>query len=156
MGRRGPAQKPTHLKILDGAPEAEINRNEPTPTESSLTELLTPPVPMTAAAKKFWNRLVPDLVDKGVMTAWDQDQFVLLCETLAIWHSCRKKLGREYTARGAAGGVIKSPYWQIMRDAQTTITQISARYGLTPSDRAALVIKDADQAPQKGSERLLS
>jgi len=57
-------------------------------------------------------------------------------------------------ARGAAGGVIKSPYWQIMRDCIGVMTTVGARFGLTPSDRAQLKIGGSEESG-RGAERLL-
>lgn len=56
--------------------------------------------------------------------------------------------------QGAAGGKIKSPHWQIMRDCQSIMAQFGGRFGLTPVDRAALKV-DAEEKPT-GAERLLS
>jgi phage terminase small subunit len=55
---------------------------------------------------------------------------------------------------GAAGGKIKSPYHQMMRDTIETITRIGSRFGFTPSDRASLVV-DRKNGPSSGAERLL-
>lgn len=106
-------------------------------------------------AREIWDRLTPDLIAKRVLTAWDLDQMVVFCDAVATYHECKVLMGREYTGRGAGGGVIKSPYWQIMRDCQSMMAQIGSRYGLTPSDRASLTI-DAGEGPSAGAERLLS
>jgi P27 family predicted phage terminase small subunit len=147
----GRPPKPTHLKILEGEREDRINRNEPQPSEG----VIEPTAPLSPAAQKVWDRLVPDLVAKKVLTPWDLDQFVVFCNSVGIYHECHELMGSNYLDTGAAGGVIKSPYWQIMRDCQATMTQIGSRYGLTPSDRARLKI-DAQEAPAGSAERLLS
>ncbi|MFF0498548.1 phage terminase small subunit P27 family [Nocardia aobensis] len=155
MGGRGSGRigKPTHLKLLEGEREDRVNRDEPTP---EMHDSLEPPVELSDRAREVWDRLAPDMVSKNVLTAWDLDQFVLFCDAVAVYHDCKEQMGGKYTALGAAGGVIKSPYWQIMRDCQSIMTQIGSRYGLTPADRARLSTGADDDSSEDSAERLLS
>lgn len=153
MGKRGFKPKPSHLKILEGVDEYRINRDEPTPSES---EDLTPPVELSVGAEEVWNRLVPDMASKRVLTPWDLDQFVVFCEAVAMFHDCRLMMGSNYVSTSDRGGQSKSAYWQIMRDCQSMMTQIGSRYGLTPGDRASLSISSDDAGNDSGAERLLS
>lgn len=154
MGKRGPHPTPNHLKILNGVDEYRINRDEPTPSESSVDN---PPQysQLNDLARDVWDRLVPDMAAKRVLTAWDLDQLVIFCDAMAVYEENKALLGHDYVAQGAAGGKIKSPHWQIMRDCQSMMAQIGSRYGLTPGDRASLKV-GADESPQGGAERLLS
>ena len=68
-----PPRRPNHLKVLAGVREDRINRNEPTPTESSVA----PAMPLCAGAQQVWSRLAPDLIDKGCLTPWDVDAFTV-------------------------------------------------------------------------------
>jgi P27 family predicted phage terminase small subunit len=156
MGKRGPKSRPNHLKIAEGVREDRINRDEPTPSEVDAEEILEPPIELNEYAREVWDRLVPDLVDKFVMTTWDVDEFAQYCVaagTARLMYENLQSL-EDYTARGAAGGVIKSPYWQIWRDAQATMRQLAARFGLDPANRSDLKIGDTD-TPENGAERLL-
>ena len=74
MGR---PRKPTHLKVLAGEREDRINRGEPLPTQSAIV----PPVQLSDGAQKVWNRLAPDLIDKGCLTSWDVDMFAVFCRS---------------------------------------------------------------------------
>lgn len=141
MGKRGPAPKPTALRVLHGDREDRINRAEPLPGESAIV----PPRELDQTAREVWVRLAPDLIAKGVLTSWDVDQFQVFCEAVSTYAEARRELTENgLTARGAGGGVIKSPYWQIMRDASQMMTTVGGRFGLTPSDRAALTIGGED------------
>lgn len=150
MGTRGPKSAPTHLKVLKGTEERYINREEPSPSEDEVTK-----PEMSEEAGKIWDELAPDLIDKKCLTAWDTHTFAVFCEATAAYHENRKLLGKKYTALGAAGGVIKSPHWQIMRDAAETMAKYSGRFGLTPGDRANLKIERGDSGPSHGAERIL-
>jgi P27 family predicted phage terminase small subunit len=152
MGKRGPKPAPTHLKILQGVEERYINRDEPTPSDRSV--VVAPE--MSGGAREVWDALAADLEDKGCLTPWDVYTFATFCEAVATYHDCRLLMGKEYTAQGAAGGVIKSPYHQIMRDCVETMAKIGGRFGLTPGDRANLRIdRGEDNGPKQGAERIL-
>jgi P27 family predicted phage terminase small subunit len=115
---------------------------------------------MTVDARKIWDELADDLGDKGMLTPWDVYAFEAFCEAVAQYRECRTLLQREtsygkYVDRGAAGGVIKSPYHQMMRDCVETMAKIGSRFGFTPGDRANLTIESRDSGPASGAERIL-
>ncbi|MGW5519261.1 phage terminase small subunit P27 family [Nocardia africana] len=147
-GRPG---KPTHLKILEGERPDRINNSEPVPDEAEIVC----PSELSERARKVWDRLAPDLIAKKVLTAWDVPMFAVFCNAVATYWENNELMAGEYTARGAAGGVIKSPHWQIMRDAAGIMTSVGSRFGLTPSDRSSLKL-DAEDPKGSGAERLLS
>ena len=158
MGKRGPKAAPTHLKVLSGVKEYRINRDEPIPSDEALI------IPeMSEGARRVWDEKAPDLIDKGCLTSWDTDMFAMYCEAVATYRECRLLLEEsadtsefgKYIDKGAAGGKIKSPYWQIMRDAQEMANKLSARFGFTPGDRANLKIERTDDGPKSGAERIL-
>lgn len=153
MGRRGPKPAPNHLKLVKGTQESRLNRDEPIPSE--LASIIAPES-ISEGGQIVWDRYAPDMIDKKMLTEWDVDTFVVFCEAVATYHDCRRLMGREYTAQGAAGGVIKSPYWQIMRDCSAVMAQFSSRFGMTPGDRASLKANlDEDSGPAHGAERIL-
>lgn len=153
MGARGPKARPTHLKVIEGERESRINRDEPIPSESKATK----PEGISEPAASVWDELADDLIDKGCLTPWDVYLFEAFCEAVATYRENRDLLRiHGYTERGAAGGVIKSPYHQIMRDCQQTMAQIGSRFGFTPGDRAGLQIKGSDDGPANGAERILA
>jgi P27 family predicted phage terminase small subunit len=153
MGRRGPKPAPNHLKLVQGVKESRLNRDEPIPSQIAS---IVAPDSISEGAAKVWDRLAPDMIDKKMLTEWDVDTFVVFCEAVATYHDCRQMMGHEYTAAGAAGGVIKSPYWQIMRDCSAIMAQYSSRFGMTPGDRASLKANmDEAAGPASGAERIL-
>ena len=154
----GRPRKPDHLKIIDGDKERRINRDAPQPAASSLE----PPFELSERAREIWDRLAPDMKSRGIFTEWDADSFAMACDCLAMYWEFRELLEEHrdspygpYMAKGAAGGVIKHPYWQQMRDAQAMALQIYSRFGMTPSDRSKLSVKDADGAVT-GLDELIS
>lgn len=157
MGVRGPKPRPTHLKVLQGEQESRINRDEPLPREARVSK----PGDMTPEAAEIWDELATDLIDKGCLTPWDVYTFEAFCEAVAQYRECRTLLQRvtewgKYIDKGAAGGVIKSPYHQMMRDCVETMAKIGSRFGFTPGDRANLTIEKVDSGPKQGAARILA
>lgn len=148
-----PHPEPTRLKMLKGTATAADLAREIHPAATSVQ----PPYELSYGAQLVWSRLAPDLIAKGVLTAWDIDQFAMLCDAVATYRECRALLDEQgYTARGSAGGVIKNPHWQVMTDCATRALAIGSRFGLTPSDRAHLSVSKDDTEGERGAERLLS
>lgn len=154
MGRRGTKPAPNHIKLVQGAEERYLNRDEPVPSE--LADAFDPPSDISERAQEVWRRLAPDLVDKKVLTAWDVEQFAAYCVAVAQYKECRELMGGEYTVTGSMGQMVKSPLWTEMNEALTQMLKLSARFGLTPADRAGLSISAGDEAPKAGGERLIS
>ncbi|AHH98320.1 phage terminase small subunit P27 family [Kutzneria albida] len=152
MGKRGPAPKPNALRVLHGERPYRINTAEPQPAE----ERIEPTQELTEYARAAWDLLAPDLIVKHVLTAWDVHAFTAYCVAAGTFREASEHLTTYgLTGRGAAGGEIKSPYWQIMRDSIDAMVKLGGRFGLTPSDRAQLSIGGGDERAS-GAERLLS
>ena len=153
MGKRGPAPKPTALRILHGDHPERVNRREPKPAEAKIE----PTQPLAPYAQQAWDRTAPDLIAKRVLTPWDAHLFTAWCVSAGTFREASEHLQEHgLTAVGAAGGEVKSPYWQIARDSIDMMVKIGGRFGLTPSDRAQLGVGGADDALGLGAERLLT
>lgn len=147
-----PPRRPNHLKILAGVREDRINRNEPLPAESAIV----PPVKLSPEAQRVWDRLAPDLIDQGVLSAWDTGLFALYCDAEATYFECRAALGADFTTKGSVKNTeVKSPLWRIMRDCEASMRAIGAKFGLTPADRAGLDVSESAPPSKYGPERIL-
>lgn len=72
MGERGPAPKPTPLRILHGDQSNRIYHNEPKAPAAGPTIV---PEHLSDEAREVWNRLAPQMARKGIFTEWDRDAF---------------------------------------------------------------------------------
>lgn len=153
MGKRGPAPKPTALRVLHGDRRDRINDREPIPPEGEVT----PPEDLSSDARAVWDRLASDLIRVGVLTPWDVDAFRITCEALARYQQATKLVNGSALLVQGPNGLIKNPALAVQREAETTFAQYAARFGLTPSDRSQLKV-DVPVAGGKGpgAERLLS
>ena len=87
----------------------------------------------------MWKRLAPGLIREKVLTFWDVDAFRSYCEALALAKEAREAVDRSgILVEGRDGGMVTNPAVRIERDQTRLALQIGARFGLNPSDRAAL------------------
>lgn len=137
MGKRGPAPKPTALRVLHGDRPDRINADEPLPAEGEMEA----PETLSDDARSVWNRLAPDLDHCGVLTAWDVDAFVIVCEALARYQQATKLVNGSALLVQGPNGLVKNPALVVQREAEATFAAMGARFGLTPSDRSQLKVE---------------
>ncbi|MFC0434557.1 phage terminase small subunit P27 family [Kutzneria buriramensis] len=153
MGKRGPAGKPTALRVLHGDRKDRINQTEPTPPETEIV----PPEWLSPDARAAWDRLAPTLIQRGVLTAWDLDAFVVLCEALGRYKTATKLVNGSALLVPAGSGLGPNPALRVQADAERIFLTYAARFGLTPSDRQALKTETGGDAHTNGgADRLLS
>jgi P27 family predicted phage terminase small subunit len=149
---QGRPSKPTRLKVLDGDRPDRINRAEPKPAELAIE----PTAELPGDAAEVWSRLAPDLIAKKVLTAWDAEAFTQYCLAVAASRAAWRAMQADgFVVAGQRGGQVKSPHWQLWRDSLDAMIRFGGRFGLTPSDRAALSI-GGDRDGDQGAARLLS
>lgn len=161
MGKRGPAPAPTALKLLKGTQASRVNANEPVPAEGDVVR----PDHLSERACEVWDRLAPDLIDKGVLKPWDADAFGQLCESIISGRDAWADIARNghtltTVERELADGTmifrtIRNPAWQVAREAVSILVTLGGRFGLNPSDRQNLTVGKTED-PSKGADRLLS
>ena len=159
MGKRGPAPKPTKLRILHGDRSDRINTAEPKPSDVDIV----PPAWLAADAVQVWETYAPDLRRTGVLTSWDVEAFAAWCDAVCRRARAVQELagGKEvitvpvFNKNGDVTGerVTKNPWTLVLGEADAQVQRYGARFGLTPSDRAQLKIGGSDRDP---AEDLLS
>jgi P27 family predicted phage terminase small subunit len=151
MGRRGPAKTPTNLALLRGETRpSRVNLNEPKPDQSDIG----PPRPLGDREQEIWDRLAPDMIRKGVLTAWDVDSFATFCQMVIVNADAAADVRKNGTScttlvRELSDGTMlyelrKNPAWQVMRESAAAIVTLGGRFGLNPSDRSQLTLGKAD------------
>lgn len=151
MGRRGPAPKPTNLRLLHGDRKDRINNNEPMP-RSALPEC---PDDVSDEVRAVWDYTMAELEPMGVATAADRDTLLCYCEAVAGHRRASALLAKsDVLIKGRHGTPVRNPALQIQRDAAQTIRAFAQEFGLTPSARSQIAKPDEGQG--RGAERLLS
>ena len=165
MGRRGPAPKPTALKMLEGNPgKQKLNKAEPKPPIPP--SLPKPPTRLLKEAKEEWKRLTPALHSMGILTHIDLSAFAEVCQNYAYYLITDKKilaLGEQgvYAMQKTTTGYIQQhPLLSLRRQYYDQWRRGLADFGLTPATRTRLVT--GETGAQGGSalddpmERLLN
>lgn len=142
MGLRGPAPRATHLKLLDNVRADRVNANEPVPAQRNVV----PPEWLVGEAREIWDRLAPDMHDRGLLTDWDCDTFGNLCDAIARRNRAVRLIAKSgeivkapvYDRNGKPTGhrLVRNPALLTLDAADAQVLRYSARFGLTPADRA--------------------
>jgi P27 family predicted phage terminase small subunit len=151
MGRRGPAPKPTELRLLHGDRRSRINTAEPRPRD------LAPERPrwLTPTAVEEWDRVAPDLVAMGTVKAVDATALGCYCEAVARLRAGLAALAEFGLVLVDADGVPhRNPASGMVRDASNEVRLWAREFGLTPSARSPLKVDVAHHG--LSGERLLT
>lgn len=142
MGVRGPAPKPTSLRVLEGNPaKRPLPANEPcpAPNEPHMPEYLD------REARREWKRLVPILQSMRVLTVADGIELGNLCQAYSLLSQAHKSMQQATKAGGSGllmktpgGYVQQSPLLGIINTQVEIITRLSREFGLTPASRTRL------------------
>jgi len=155
-------RKPTAVKKLAGERKDRMNANEPQPSGPASC-----PTNLSAGAQEVWKRLAPDLVAKGVLTAWDVDEFAAFCDAVDRRDRAAEHLDSQgevidqpvFDRNGKETGsrLVLSPWWQVWKGANEAMVRFGGRFGLSPADRAQLKVGGANGSRQgKDPARLLT
>ena len=138
MGLRGPAPKPTAIKIAEGNPgKRPINDREPTP------RMVAPRCPsyLDARAKQEWKRLVPILSRMRVLSEADGLVLANLCIAVSTLVRAQEKLNEAgILYKSPSGYVMMSPLLSISNAALEQVTKLAREFGLSPAARSRILI----------------
>lgn len=158
MGRRGPAPAPTALKLLQGTRDDRINKDEPVP-DTVDPVLLAAPEWLHPESLPIWNAYAPDLIRKGVLTAWDIEAFGACVDAAARRRRAVAALKTEgeviklpvFNKNGELTGerLGRNPWLVVLTQADGQLQRWAARFGMTPSDRAQLAGGDGRRDPHE-------
>ena len=141
MGERGPAPKPSNLKVLNGNPgKRKINSDEP---QFEISEKV-PSAPSTLGkiGKKEWRRLAPHIHKIGLLTVADYKTFEAYCASFELYVSAKEKVEvYGLTDETDKGNVIQRPEVGIMNTALKNMKSYAQEFGLTPSSRTNMTAK---------------
>lgn len=140
MGARGPAPRPSALKILEGNPgHRPINRSEPKPRP------VAPKCPdwLDRRAKAEWRRISPELERLGLLTGIDMTAMAGYCQSYARWRQCQEVLAKDgLTFKTESGYLMPRPEVAIGNRALIEVRAFCVQFGLTPSARARMQLSE--------------
>jgi len=155
MGRRGPAPKPTALRLLHGDKPSRINQAEPRPRDQPPQR----PAWLSPAAADEWDRIAPDLAAMGTAKAVDALGLAAYCEAAARFRAASDMVAQTQVLIVDRDNVPRvNPAVRVARDASYEMRMWAREFGLTPSSRSPLRIEHSGYVAGGAlpAERLLS
>lgn len=151
---RGPAPKPTLLKIASGNPgRRPINTREPRPESAAGT----PPEWLGDGAKKLWFRIAGPMVRCGLATAVDEHALARYCSLLHLWiralAGVEKARATSYSIKSRKGHIVghrELAHFSDLRRLGPQLTQLEREFGLTPSARTRIQLAREDRMDRDG------
>lgn len=138
MGARGPAPKPTALKVAQGNPgKRALNANEPKP------DATMPQCPrwLNKAARGEWQRVARRLHNAGVLTYVDRGVLAVYCQAYGRLVEAETELRlRGDVIETTNGNLVQSPYLQIANRAMDQMVRAAKELGMTPASRSSIKI----------------
>lgn len=143
MGKRGPAPKPTNLKLLQGNPgKRPVNKSEPQFTKYD--EPPKPPTHLNKYGKKEWKRILPVLMNVGLLTEADYATLAAYCQAYGTWVEAEKLIKEKgFTYISDKGNSIQRPEVGIASTAMKNIVTFAREFGMTPSSRSNIKVDDS-------------
>ncbi len=157
MARPGPPKKPSGLEDLQGRPgHRPKNDAEPKPTAVAS---ITAPAWLDRTAREVWNGLAPELHRLGLLTVLDVQALAGACRWWSVYRHADAIVKRRQASRTLrltdetkANGRQAIPELAIAQKAFKDATDIFARFGVTPSERARVHAPQPKGVPDAGSE----
>lgn len=140
MGARGPAPKPTALRVLEGNPgKRPLSKDEPKP------KLGIPKCPgwLELEAKREWKRIAVELERVGLLTVVDGAALAGYCQAYARWRQAEEIITRDgLTFETPNGYVQQRPEVSIAQKSLSLVKGFCSEFGLTPSARARMTVSE--------------
>lgn len=135
MGKRGPAPKPRHLKVLAGTERKDRGAENPVEMEAGMPER---PKFADPIAEEWWDRLAPRLLRMGVLTEGDGEALAKLCDYEARYQRAQHAIAESdrLTFTTASGYDGQIPEISIADKAFDRALKLYSRFGMTPADRS--------------------
>jgi P27 family predicted phage terminase small subunit len=154
MGKRGPAPKPTNLRLLHGDRQDRINTNEPQPAEG----LPVCPTEVSPEVRAIWDYTLGQLATMKLASPADRDALLAYCEAVVTHRrACELLAKSSILIKGLHGGLVRNPAVQIQRDSALLLRALAQEFGLTPSARSQISFPGAvEVGGGRGASRLLS
>jgi P27 family predicted phage terminase small subunit len=153
MTKRGPSPLPTAIRKLRGT-----ERNRPKNEREPMPETAEPPCPswLPAGAKREWSRLVPELLELGVLSRVDRDALAGYCIAVDNLRVATETIAEEGRYQKTPNGYqAEHPAVAAQKRALETIRKFGAEFGLTPASRTRVQVADDGTGGSDETEQFL-
>jgi len=146
VGKRGPAPKPTHMRVIEGNPgKRALPAGEPAPRRGARTPSMPGWLPENAQA--IWRQHARALWELGLLTEIDVDALATLSETTALYRTAVRMIGTGGAVwTSEETGYTQASAWVAIRN--NTLKQMRAlwqEFGMTPSSRTRVQVGKTEE-----------
>jgi P27 family predicted phage terminase small subunit len=150
MGKRGPKNIPTVLKVLHGNP---CKRPMPVNEPEGVGDLWGPPNFMDAEQREQWFYAL-DRAPPGLLAGTDRDIFgAWVCACVEYQKAVIEVRNLGQVVKTRDGNAIQNPYMSIMNRQAVLMNRLGAELGFSPAARASLGIAATDFGDGLGTGR---
>ena len=141
MGERGRVAIPVPDNVRDI--RKDITHSEPKPPLRARSKRPTMPRGLTDAQKSLWRRVCDELEPLGILASLDRE----VLESYVMMFRARGEAWAElrdggFLVVGQKGGRVKSPAWQVFREAVNVMEVLGRQLALSPAARLRLVVPE--------------
>lgn len=142
MRKRGPAPKPTAVRLLEGNPgRLKINENEPKPRSYETYE---PPSDLSEDGVIIWKHLSKELGRMGLLTIIDLEPFHRYVKLLCEYREVDRLIQGKYMLPvrredGSIKFMMQNPMLSIRNKMVAELNRAEQQFGMTPSARARMI-----------------
>lgn len=141
--RKGPAPKPTKLRILSGnAAKRPLNRNEPQP---KLAKRPRSPVDLDEHGQKFWHHYAPKLKRLCLLSEIDLHLLAMGAQWWSVYKRAMEDLRNAIIQTTEANGNCARPEVAIAKQAFNAVRSILAEFGVGPGSRTKVAALSFDK-----------
>jgi P27 family predicted phage terminase small subunit len=142
MGRRGPPPKPSAQKKLEGTyrKDRAVGGGELAPPPA----VPDCPLWLKGAAKKEWDRVVPQLSELGVLTGLDGGQLERYCDAYGSWLEARADVKKRGATIKGPFGPANNPNVKRAFDERKEADRLAQELGLSPSARSRVKVPEKE------------
>ena len=151
MGLRGPPNKPTALKVLEGTWRADrVAPDEPEP------EIERPERPshIIGPAREEWDRIVPELERLRLLSQIDRSALAAYCDAYGEWVLARRELQKGRVCKTPQGMLMPHPAVAIRNKALEHMKAFLTEFGMTPGSRTRMRATPPQAKPVTMKDRL--
>lgn len=138
---RGRKRTPAAVQAATGNPSHRPIRPEPRPDPTSPCM----PTWLCPRAVQVWRGLATSLVKAGLLTSVDGNSFAIYCNAYARYLEAEEVLVKDGPViKGPKGGLVKSPWLAVQKEAAELSNRLGAEFGITPSSRTRVSVPPPD------------
>ena len=159
MGKRGTKKTPTKDKKAKGT----YRKDRAFEDEVEFTVVdgqIEPPTILEGKGKEEWQRIVPELISRGIFNITDITMITAYCLEVQTYNDAKESIKKEgvyqtLTNKGGSEYQAINPNVMVANKALANFVRIATEFGFTPSSRTRISVSGAKKNENPDENQLL-